>query len=497
MTTSDVGAGEHDAGNEKWRAELHQYRELFEIAFFELHAAVLSHVGQQGQYVGAHGDYPKMSKLGNGFPMFRESGFFDDKSPRHYVNAVKPRGLMGLLDGLKRPTLEFPAGDELGAFLRDHDIGARNDWPSDYLVCDAVERYLHLHGLAAPIDRKKLNAVILPLLWGTAVKGGLSLRLVAPIVLTKFEVDHFRLNETAYITRIPPRLQLARARLRTMGTGAEEMVVGAATHAFVSTGWSIDVEKVSEVHRSLNRAADNAIDAIDSFFGALRVATGVNTGYAQLLWVPRGWAQSYFCDLTPVYGKALRRYPNEFDNYGWSYQASSVSVHDLIEARRIYRAAVENESEAVRLALKRLNGCLTRSDAADAILDGTIGLELLLGDDQSQSLAYKLRMRAGALAGLQPNGDYTPSQIASKVKKLYAARSKIVHGRRKKSSKKASGPSDHVHAEDRATAAELLRFILNVLLTNPEYIEPSKIDDELLLGRASRTRSPGGKAKEG
>ena len=57
-----------------------------------------------------------------------------------------------------------------------------------------------------------------------------------------------------------------------------------------------------------------------------------------------------------------------------------------------------SESEAIRLAINRLNGCLTRTDPADAILDATIGLELLLGDDQNQSLSYKLRLRAAALA---------------------------------------------------------------------------------------------------
>jgi hypothetical protein len=34
---------------------------------------------------------------------------------------------------------------------------------------------------------------------------------------------------------------------------------------------------------------------------------------------------------------------------------------------------------------------------ADAILEGTIGLELLLGDDQNQSLSYRLRLRAARL----------------------------------------------------------------------------------------------------
>lgn len=61
------------------------------------------------------------------------------------------------------------------------------------------------------------------------------------------------------------------------------MVVGAATHAFVSTDWSLDIDKVGEVQRSLNQTSSNVLDAVDSFFAALRIATGISTGYAQLL----------------------------------------------------------------------------------------------------------------------------------------------------------------------------------------------------------------------
>jgi hypothetical protein len=133
----------------------------------------------------------------------------------------------------------------------------------------------------------------------------------------------------------------------------------------------------------------------------------------------------------------------------------------------------------VRLALKRLNGCLTRTDAADAILDGTIGLELLLGDDQNQSLSYKLRLRAAALAIL--HADRSAKEVASKVKRLYEARSAIVHGRRRKRSKKASEPADTSHFRDRLIASDLLRFVLDVLVTHPEYQDPSKIDEGILL----------------
>jgi hypothetical protein len=483
---------EHLAAPKKWREELLRYLELFAGAFDELHSAVIKQVNAPGQHIRPHHDYPVMSLLDSGFPSFHESGFYRDSAPRDYVSMLRPRGLLGILGGYPRPELGFSKGAELASFLRSHEIGKRlnlarfvykdtvSDQPVDNLVGDAVERYLHLHGLGAAVEAKRRDALIRPLVFGT-IRQSLDVRLVVPITMTHFEVDHFPLTETTYIARIPKSLQLARARMSTLGSGAVRMVVGAATHAFVSNGWNLEVGNIDEVPKSLSQSSSNVLDATDSFFSALRVATGISTGYAQILWVPRGWALNYFCDLTPVYGTTLRRYPSEYDNYGWVGRGATVTAEDLNEVRRIYRAVVSSQSEAIRLALSRLNGCLTRTDAADAILDGTIGLELLLGDDQNQSLSYKLRLRAAALAVLHAHPASSAADVASKVKRLYEARSAIVHGRRKKRSKKASEPTDTSNAKERLIASDLLRFVLNVLLTHPEYQDPAKIDEGLLL----------------
>lgn len=462
------------------------YMDRFEAAFDELHGAVVRQAKTPAQYIRPHHDYPKMSMLDSGFPTFHETGFYQESGPRDYVGTIRPRGLLGLLGSQQLPKVDLPKGAELATFLRTHDIGKRLnlkgefDWTVDRLVGDAVERYLQLYGLDYPIESHRRNAVLMPLMFGT-VWQRLDLRLVVPITLTHFEADHFSLSTNTYITRIPKKLQLARARMTTMGTGAVQMVVGAATHAFVSTGWNLDVDNIDEVYRSLSHSSLNVVDAIDTFFGALRVATGISTGYAQFLWVPRKWAVNYFCDLTPVYGTALRQYPSDYDDYGWTRQGPVVTKEQLNETRRIYSRLIASNSEAMRLAVRRLNVCLTRSDAADAILDGTIGLELLLGDDQNQSLSYKLRLRAGALALLHADPSYPAGEVTGKVKRLYAARSAIVHGRRKKSSKTASGYTDTSHTKDRAIASDLLRFVLDVLLAYPQYLDPTKIDEGLLL----------------
>jgi hypothetical protein len=512
--TSETTDSEHLAAAKKWRQELLRYLELLAGAFDELHSAVIEQVSKPGQYIRPHHDYPVMSRLASGFPSFHESGFYSEKSPRDYVSMVRPRGLLSAFaGGYTPPESGFPKGAELASFLRTHEIGKRldlagfvykdtvSDRPVDDLVGDAVERYLHLYGLNAPVEARRCDAIIRPLVFGTVWRR-LDLRLVVPITMTHFEVDHFPLTKTTYIARMPKKLQLARARMSTLGSGAVRMVAGAATHAFVSKGWSLEIDKIDEVHRSLNQSSSHVLDAIDSFFGALRIVTGINTGYAQLLWVPRSWALEYFCDLTPVYGTTLRRYPGEYDNYGWTGSGATVTAEHLNEVRRIYRAVVSSQSEAIRLALNRLNGCLTRTDAVDAILDGTIGLELLLGDDQNQSLSYKLRLRAAALALLHADPAYPAAEVASKVKRLYEARSAIVHGRRKKRSKKASEPTDTSNVKERLLASDLLRLVLNVLLANPEYQDPAKIDEGLLLrgddiitrnvtpGRPKRTRKP-------
>ena len=69
------------------------------------------------------------------------------------------------------------------------------------------------------------------------------------------------------------------------------------------------------------------------------------------------------------------------------------------------------------------------------------------------------------------------------MKRLYEARSVIVQLRegRKNDPKKRAERTDTSHANERLVATDLLRFVLNVLLASPQYLDPAKIDDGLLL----------------
>ncbi len=476
----------------RFREESIEFKALLETAFDELHATVIKKISLPGTYIGPHSDYPQKTVTDSGFPLFNGFGFFNAAAPKDYVGTIKPTGLAGYLGG--RFNVEdnpLPALEKLTEYLRMHEIGGNLQYTnhegeksfSEYtvsrIVGEAVERYLHVHGIVTPIDAKKRAAILRPLAFGV-IQRTRHLSLMVPIALTHFEVERYRLSDATYLVRIPEGFQLSRARMRAHGSGASDQVVHAATHAFVSNGWTLDVHEVGEVSRSLSSASQNALNAVDNFLGALRVATGVKTGYAQLLWVPRRWALGYYCDLPSVFGTTVRQYPSDFDSYGWTRGCPTISHEAMNSVRQVYEQVNNNDRETVRLAIRRLSSCLTRDDPSDAILDGTIGLELLLGDDENQSLSYKLRLRCAALSWLDDSAG-PAHEIAKKVKRIYSARSAIVHGKKSKPSKKAVD-QDNAHGEgDRQLAAQLLRFVLKVLLVHPEYLDPSKIDNDLIL----------------
>ncbi|NEI10214.1 hypothetical protein GUK34_36090 [Rhizobium leguminosarum] len=153
------------------------------------------------------------------------------------------------------------------------------------------------------------------------------------------------------------------------------------------------------------------------------------------------------------------------------------------DVRRLYNLILGRREERVAIALKRLNSCMTRDDAVDAILDATIGLEVLLGDQENQALSYKLRLRAGALARL--SGTRKPADVVASVKKIYEVRSAIVHGlKTKKPKKRLLEPEAEPFAAERAAAADMLRFAIDRLLEHPVYLDPLKIDADLLTEAA-------------
>jgi hypothetical protein len=284
------------------------YFRLLQGAFDELHSAVVEKVNDPSQYVGTHQDYPRIGFLDSAFPYFTEMGFYDQQAPRDYVGVCKSPGFFAAFSyaGSEK---DFPIGSKLVAFLESSPIGERfrlGDLDSGIdimvssLMSDCVERYLQIYG-TGELDKKRRDETLRLVFVGTTSEV-LQLRLVVPIALTHFDIDHFRLDESAYITRLSRPMKLSRSRISSGGSGAVRNVIGAATHAFVSTGWSMPNTRILDVKIGLSQPSSSALEFIDRFFASMRIATGITTGYAQVLFTPSKWATGFFCDLPPVFG---------------------------------------------------------------------------------------------------------------------------------------------------------------------------------------------------
>jgi hypothetical protein len=224
------------------------------------------------------------------------------------------------------------------------------------------------------------------------------------------------------------------------------------------------------------------LETINNFFAAIRLVTGVHTGYSQVLLRPVNWAIHYKGNLPPVAGTSIRAYPSWFENYYWlENNIPEVNEASAKEIGNLYLKLLNIKENSIHIAVKRLNLCFLREDDEDYILDATIGLESLLSDDNRQEMTHKLAMRMGALAKLDSKSERNPVQVFHEIKKIYSYRSALVHGSSQSSKNKEIVRNDNSTMSTGALAVEYLRMAIKILIENPKYRKPASIDEDLLL----------------
>jgi hypothetical protein len=243
----------------------------------------------------------------------------------------------------------------------------------------------------------------------------------------------------ATVEKMADDFQLARNNQHDLTNSVHECVIGAATPALVLHGWSTvtnNNRKESEATVNEFSSFSKAIPRIDNFFAALRAVAGIETGYSQLVVRPTGWGHDWKAFLPTVYVVTTRAYPDHFENFGWLRDVPTVSADSLKRVAEVYHVLSETPTNSLGIAARRLNAAHLRKDEADSILDVTIGLEELLGDDARTEMTHKLSMRMAALAKIEPCSEGEPAEIFEFVKKIYAYRSAIVHGSKKSENKR-------------------------------------------------------------
>lgn len=353
-------------------------------------------------------------------------------------------------------------------------------WRAKSLAQKVAVRYLQTYG-QKELKKDNLLKVVWPLIEQYA-GASLTVHIAVPIALTRFDLDYFSLDERHKVVRIPDAYQKARSQLFSIGSGVESCVAEAATHAFLAKNWGFLPTGDTGVSEVVSSFPVEASDLVDRFFAALRLATGITTGYAQVLYVHRRWASYPKWDLPSVSGRYFRRYPSQFDHHGWIKTDLPTVTRDDLKKLREYFISIEHDNhKKIKYSLRRLSSAIARDDDDDAILDAMIGLELLLGDG-SDALSYKLRMRAAALAKLT-GAEHNPDDLMSEIKALYNVRSKIVHEgvNPRKANRTHQLSNDHPEpSPERQSAIRILRFVLDSLIKHPQFRDPKKIDNSIL-----------------
>lgn len=466
---------------------------LFREAIDELIAGVIDRLAAGAKVERSRA--PEVSRRENGMTSIGDGPLFGGNGPVEHTRLFEPPyGDDAARQRGRYPRDKFPAFNALIDFTVAN-LGLTLAYPEgepEFLVETQVrmmiEGMVNLHlireGVVAWNDRsdRTIFQSVVKALFDTS----LDLAIVVPIALTKFAFDRFRLAPDLMIVRISDGFHRARWTAKAYGGSGHDAVLAAATHALVITGWGVENGRHWELYSRLRGFNDDARKLVDTVIATLRLVTGIDTGYAQMLWLTRHWRTHHHLGDPEVYAAGARRYPEAFDDFGWL--SSDLPIVGRAEAAGIALALATirgSDDARLALALRRLNGAMTRDEPADAILDATIGLELLLGDKDNQAISWKLKMRAAALAGL--TGGRTEMERMSKdIGDVYGLRSSIVHGALRRPSKAAGkDPS-----EGKRLAIDTLRTVLGAIVANPRYLDPLLIDRELMMVPAGERMNP-------
>lgn len=466
-------------------------RRLFELASAAARDAIeiVRSVQNGDGFILDYTEYPHLSWFDSGFPHL--STFMSQKVPRYRDTYRRSSGEsqrvsfgeLSSFKALQDYCLEAePIGTRLSVGHPTADF--REKWiriSADLFAEQLMERFLHLHSAEDPTD-----ALILPLylpLEAPTIEDVLAFDVVVPAVLTHFdEVEDVKITDRLSLRRLSDAEHLARWPLGPRTTeSVNDLVLSAATHAFVWADYEVSADEWAQRHS--NAITPIPWHEIDVAFDALRVVTGFRTGYAQVIFDPKGWVEDYTADLPPlIRGPLVRRYPETLENWGWVRKAPSVTRDHLSGVADTLR--VVSADSQLQMAARRFSASLLRSEEDDSIVDLCTCLEILLTDDTKSEVLHKLRLRAAAVCAHQSPGA-NARVIFQWVAKVYALRSYLLHGSKSKKAKAKDylrgirSGSDELRTVD--VARWIAQSVLQWTIAQGHLVPADEIDKELIL----------------
>jgi hypothetical protein len=434
--------------------------------------------------VPTHFGWVNVSDKENGLPYFQEAGFL---SGERYFSSFVSDGMGGRIKA-----------EQINSYVVLGDYGKTNREfqeavlpnranPNDNifkfiahnLANSIVERYMHafsdqeftpelFQNLYLPLEKK-------------IYQRALEIVIIVPIIFLDFEINEFQLTDNTYVVKMTNEMQLGRAQTKYSNSdGIDRVALSGCTHALVLTGWNVGNENYYS-SASL-QSSPEIMDRIDRFFASIRMVRNVETGYAQLIQQAVGWATTYVANLPEMSFEFVRAYPPSFAQIYRNDTRPVISRSEMQEIAKLFSFLMQDDHASLTVAVKRINACYLRSSEEDSIIDATIAMEALFGDNDNQEMTHKLALRIAALSHLDTRHERSELEIFEDTKKIYKFRSRVVHGRKGKEIERVrfiNYPTGEVPAVEAALSN--LRRSIRVLAENPQFLEPEVIDKTLLL----------------
>lgn len=338
---------------------------------------------------------------------------------------------------------------------------------------NAIEIYAHKYGLV--YEQEKAYSVV-SLVAKPIFSDELEYDICIPILFVNFGFEQHSISENIEIRSLTHDEQLSRSFISPPGLKVDVRVLGASTH-----GLFIKQNKIPNMLHDpdgcwFDRANIYPSEIIDSFFASMRVVTGCDTGYAQMLCFPNGWSTNSYADLPSAHGLVVNRYPAKFNEYFWNNNdIALIDKSTMQEISNCFNTLLKIQGKSLYLAAKRLSLSMLREKEADAIVDAVIGIESLLSSSDNQGMTHKVAMRGATLFKLHPWHEGTPKDVFFHFKDIYSCRSKIVHGKSADSKLKDITLNGRLHPTH-IVANEYLRQLISIIIKDERYQNPDNID---------------------
>ncbi len=448
-------------------------------------------------YFLRHYKFPEINFLETGLPIFYLQPAILGNSPIDYnypfntrsENQVSlPESWNDLWNFVKKDP-RFSAYFEVDRFEKNkifNDVSF-SKFEVQYQLKMLVDHYIHTTGLK---HFKKQKFIPIFIKWANACyRKKLNVDFLIPIIILDFEIeDNFKLSDFVSIEKMTKEFQLIRAPRSESSISINKSLSGAATHAVVFSNWSYENNTCTERQTSTNNidSLSQVIQLIDKFFSALRVVTGYNTGYSQIITRPVGWCDIWTANLEKYPKINTKGYGDALETISWKTNIREVvTKNQLNKLSIIFKGLDIISSNRMKIASNRLNAAYMRKEETDTIIDICIGLEALLVGDERGEITHKLASRLGLIWQLSPGLELSPFEAFKAVKKIYDYRSAVVHGSKKAEKKRLIKPRPATEIQAVNLGINILRHAIGILIQNQKYLEEGEIDKSIFTSTSS------------